>query len=216
MTLCHKGFYTLLRHLNLFHPVLSLTVSWWIFKDGVCVFFACDVSRCRRSSCRQWWTGSLRSPEPLSWWTKTAAWSPLWSITSAATSRTSRDTTSRQTKGRGSRKDAYSTCCDRLSANDIYRLSSSGTRSLSSMTSSNRPWMLTGALCHLNDLQLIAGHPNRERALTVVLLFQSEACYIWLAACRLHRWLLGVDVSGHSGKYCSIEPFYHFYMVLSG
>lgn len=61
----------------------------------------CCISRCRRSSFQQWWTGSLRSPEQLSWWTKTAAWSPLWSITSDATSRTLRDIMSKLTKGKG-------------------------------------------------------------------------------------------------------------------
>lgn len=59
------------------------------------------VSRCRRSICPPWWTGLQRSREPLSWWTKTAASSPRWSITSAVTSRMSKGTTSKLTKGEG-------------------------------------------------------------------------------------------------------------------
>ncbi len=61
---------------------------------------SCHVSRSRRSSYQRWWTGSRRSLELLSWWTKTAAWCPLWSITSDTTSRMSKDTTSKLTKGK--------------------------------------------------------------------------------------------------------------------
>lgn len=58
-----------------------------------------DPSRFRRSSSQPWWTGSRLSLAPLSCWTRTAAWSPPWSITSHITSRTWRDTTSKLTKG---------------------------------------------------------------------------------------------------------------------
>lgn len=57
-------------------------------------------SRFRRSSSQQWWTGSRLSLVLLSCWTKTAAYSPPWSITSHITSRTWRDTTSKRTKGK--------------------------------------------------------------------------------------------------------------------
>lgn len=61
---------------------------------------SCDTSRCRRSSCRRWWTGSQRSLAPPSWWTRTAAWCPRWSTTWDTTWRTSRGTTSKLTKGK--------------------------------------------------------------------------------------------------------------------
>lgn len=133
------------------------------------------VSRCRRSSWRRWWSGWRRSPAPLSWWTKTAAWSPPWSIIWDAISRMWRDIMSKPTKGKrlpsGSLLDRITSlflnnshesvrCGLQIDLNtwnvlstDLSRLTSwaelffsSEIQSSCFTTSWNRPWMLTGTV----------------------------------------------------------------------
>lgn len=126
-----------------------LLVYWFTVRGPSCPAYLSVVtfSRFRRSSSQQWWTGSQLSLARLSCWTRTAAWSPPWSITSHITSRTWRDTTSKRTKGK--RED----CPKKLwifSSEYLPRCihsfypRSPGTQSSSSTTSWSRPWMHTG------------------------------------------------------------------------